>query len=266
MKIIGKGFTAPQNKAEAAELATKLSPLLEFTENAVNLCQQTLESIDVGDQHSNTGKQKTIASILLARMLETAEAIICLSRCGFGNDVNPMFRVFIEAYFIFGNVCKDAKFIPEYFATDLANRQRVINAAIKHKDSIFQSLKEYATEEMRETLKKEIEDAKASILDTFKNANAIGCAHIYDSIYRITSAETHTTPRSLSVYVKEEVDGTISEIFRKPSLGHIPRRLYDTSHFLLTAYSGFNELFGLDVSSITAKQREKLETLVFFED
>ena len=262
MKIVGEGFNSPVGVILAKQNLDRLSPLLDFSQNVVMLCQASLEETHIGEQHSNSGKQQTIACVLMARDLETAEAIICLSRNGFGNEVNPLFRVFIEGYFIFGNVCKSAEFLPEYFATDLSTRLKIINAAIKRDHPIFHDIKEYVTEDMRDALKKEIEDAKASAIDAFKYADAIGCGHIYDSIYRITSAEVHTTPRALAAYVKENPDGTIAEIYRTPSLGHIPSRLYDLSHFLLTLYLGFNELFSNDVQSIAESYRHKLDKLV----
>lgn len=265
MKIVGDGFNSPKGVALAKQNLDTLGPLLKFAQDVVTLCQASLQETHIGDQHSNSGKQQTIACVLLARILETAEAIICLSHNGFGNEVNPLFRVFIEGYFVFGNVCKRAEFLPEYFATDLSTRQKIINAAVKRDHPIFHSLREYATEDMRNALKKEIEDAKATAIDAFKYANAIDCGHIYDSIYRITSAEVHTTPRALAAYVMENPDGTIGEIYRRPSLGHIPSRLYDLSRFLITLYSGFNELFGNDVEATTKSHRQQLEKLVVAE-
>lgn len=265
MKIVGEGFNSPMGVLLAKQNLDRLNPLLEFSQDVVMLCQAALQEAPVGDQHSNSGKQQTIACVLLARILETAEAIICIARSGFGNEVNPLFRVFIEGYFIFGNVCKRVEFLPEYFATDLSTRQKIINSAIKRDHPIFHSLKEYVTEDMRAALKREIEDAKASGVDAFKYANDIGCGHIYDSIYRITSAEVHTTPRALAAYVKENPDGTIAEIYRTPSLGHIPDRLYDLSCFLLTLYSEFHELFANDVKLTSELYRQRLEKLVLIE-
>ena len=261
MKIVGDGFTSPLGIALAKQCVKKIGPQLEFAQDVVTLCQASFQETNVGDQHSKSGKQRIIACVLLARILETAEAIICLSRSGFGTEVNPLFRVFIESYFIFGNVCKKAEFLSEYMATDLLNRQTIINAAIKRNHPIFRSLKAYATKDKRDALKNEIENAKASAINAFTYANNIDCGDIYDSIYRITCAEVHTTPRALSPYIKENPDGTIAEIYRRPSLGHIPMRLHDLSHFLLTLYSEFNALFDRDVNATVELYRQQLDKI-----
>lgn len=265
MKIIGDGFNTQQGIVLAKQNLVALNPLLNFTQDTIKLCQNSLEGVSFADQNTDSGKQQVISCVVLARLLETAEAIICLSRGGFGNEVNPLFRVFIEAYFIFGNVCRSAEFLPEYFDTDLANRQKMINAAVNRSSPIFHSLKEYATADIRNSLKQEVEEAKASAVDAFKYANAIECGDIYDSIYRLTSAEVHSTPRALAVYTKEAQDHTIIEIYRQPSMGHIPNRLHDLSHFLLTVYSGFNELFGINVQTIVEARRKVLGKLVVIE-
>ena len=249
LKIVGTGFLSAEGTSQATRLQVTIAPLLRLVEHAVALCQNGMTSVDLEKQNTPEGKQKILACIILARLLETAEAILTLARGGFSVEVMSATRTFLEAYFIFGNVCKNPAFVEQYFHSDLKVRQKLINQAAKHKDAPFTLINEYADKNLIAQLKEHIEEVGAAELDVYKNASSIGCAGIYDSMYRITSSATHSTPRVLASYVTEALDGTILELKRHPQLGHIARRLHDVGNFLLTVYAGFEEIFELEPSA-----------------
>jgi hypothetical protein len=197
-------------------------------------------------QETDVEKQKVIACVLVARILEISESISLLAAGGFSVEVTAGLRNFFDAYFIFGNVCRDPAFIETYFKSDLNTRKKLMNVASKHKDAPFDLLHEYATEEVKSQLASEIANRNALEFNSYAFAEKIDCTVIYDSMYRIASAATHSTPRALESYVVEDENGDVIQLRRHPQVSDIPNRLNDLGVFLLNVAGGFTELFGLD--------------------
>lgn len=258
MKIIGTGFLPPEGPVVAEKVTAGIATVLALAEKAAALCHRGMAEISVNGQETPEEKQRVIACVMLARLLEITEATITLARGGFSVQVVSATREFLEAYFLFGNICKDPAFVPKYFNTDLMIRQKIINQASKHKVAPFDMTNQYATAEVKAELKSQISEVGASELDTYMNANNVGCAVLYDSLYRIASAATHSSPRSLGGYVSE-VDGIIVEVKRGPQLGEIPQRLLDQGSLLLNVRGAFEVLFGLPTSPDLEILRKEFE-------
>ena len=79
-----------------------------------------------------------------------------------------------------------------------------MNVASKHESDLFKKLKEYATDEIRDELDKKVKKEKLQSFNSYLYAEKAGCAHMYDSMYRIESASIHTTPRCLEHYVETD--------------------------------------------------------------
>jgi hypothetical protein len=265
MKIIGNGFLSIQGQVEAKRLSTILTPLLDIVEEAINLCHSGLSSVLIFSQVTEVEKQRAISCVMLARLLEISESMVMLSKAGFSVEVMASMRNFLDAYFIFGNVCKNPSFIPQYFNTDLKAREKLIKVADKHKEALFEQIKNYASDEVRDELKAKIDSVNASEFNSYEYAKNVGCVAIYDSIYRISSAATHSTPRSLAAYVKENENGEIVELYRGPQLDDIPASLYNVGTFLLTVRSAFDELFDIESTGEIMRLRSKFDSAIIIE-
>lgn len=258
----GDGYLSEKGVAAAAQQLTKTSPLVDCVREVVSLCHSNFSKLNNEDQQTEDGQQRVFAGIVLARVLEVSEGLVHLARGGFGNEVNTLFRSFLEAYFLFGNVASIPGFVPKYLAKDKCIRLTLMNQAEKHKHELFRAMQEYATPAVKDALKQEIQTSEAKDLSTYDLAKAIGCEHLYDSMYRISSATAHSSPRSLEPYVVENPDGIVTEIRLGPALGNIPRCLYDLGCFLLKVHSGFNEMYKLVVTEEVNALQSKLNSLV----
>lgn len=265
MKLVGTGFNSVEGQAQAQQLQVQLRPLLEIVQQAVDLCHGGLASAKVDNQVTDVGQQKVIACVVLARLLEIGEAMVVLAKGGFSVETTSTFRTFLDAYFIFGAVCNDTSFLPRYFNSDLIARDKLMSASSRYSAAPFQLINRYASEEIRNQVKAQANEVSASKFDSYANATSAGCEALYDSQYRIASAATHSTPRSLDAYVIEDEIGTVVELHRHPQLGDVSRRLYDAGHFLLTARSGLDELLGNDASADIPRLRAALEQAVTVE-
>jgi hypothetical protein len=261
VKIVGDGFLSAHGISEARRISKEISPIVDLVQGAIRLCHISLLRIDVNAQETDVEKQKIISSVVLARLLEISESIVLLANGGFSTEVTAGLRNFLEAYFIFGNLCSNAEFVTEYFKTDLRARQKIINAAAPSKNEIYEKVNLYATENVRSELKSEIEELKATEANCYEYARRIECTETYNVFYRIASAATHSTPRSLEAYVIENEAGDVTEIRRMPQLSKIPDNLITVGLFLLNSCEGYNKLFGNDISVETNQLRIAFEAI-----
>ena len=246
MQVIGSGFLSDEGLAEAQRINFRIAPTLQLVRSTIGLCQDALSHATVDAQETEIEQQKVIACVLVARILEISESIVLLASGGFSVEVTAGIRNFFDAYFIFGNVCRDPEFVETYFKSDLTTRRKLMNVASKHKDAPFDLIREYATEDVKKQLTAEISDRNASEFNSYAYAEKIDCAAIYDSMYRIASAATHSTPRALESYVVEDENGNVVQLRRHPQVSDIPERLNDLGVFLLNVVGGFSELFDLE--------------------
>lgn len=261
----GDSYLSANGTARAAQQLLKTGPLIHCVLDIASLCYTNLRKLENEDQRTVKGQQRVFAGIVLARLLEVSEALIQLARGGFGNEVNTLFRGFLEAYLLFGNVTSVPGFVRKYLEMDKCIRLKLMNSADKHKHDVFRLMREYATPEIKDALKQEIHASGAKELSTYDLAVAIGCEHLYDSMYRVLSATAHSSPRSLEPYVCEDADGRVTVIKLGPALGDIPVRLYDLGCFLLKVHCGFNDLYRVEVGAEVRALQAKLDGLAIVE-
>jgi hypothetical protein len=261
MRVLGYGFLSAEGRATAAENSASFAGLLALLDEAVALCHQGIEAVDVSEQETEQGRQRIIACVVLVRLLEISEALGHLARGGFSVEVEACFRNFLEAFFIFGNVCKDAAFVTRYFNADLVARQTLANQAMKHSgQELFASIRDYATDEVRKALDAQVRSSGASRLDVFEFARGVDALHIYDSQYRVASAASHSSPRSLLGYLSSGDEHPISGVIRGPQVEGIPWRLCDAAQFLTNVRAAFDELFSTDASFDVERLRRSIES------
>jgi hypothetical protein len=244
VKIRGDGFLSNTGQECAKELGIRKSGELQALEIIISKFRDFASAQEVHKQETEEDRQKIIALVLAVRLLEITEAALLIMRSGMSNEANTMFRVFLDAYFIFANVCNDAFFVSNYFKSDEAARLKLLNSVEKHDSELFKKVNEYASATLKEELKNKIAEEQIHAFNSYAYADNIGCSEIYDSMYRITSATLHTAPRSLEKYVVEDGNGIIIEIKDFPHEGNIPNRSYDFSYFLIKSLSALQELFG----------------------
>lgn len=246
--ISGSGFLSSEGQQKAKALSVKTGPLIACLADIIASCHRAIHLARMGNQRTVLGQQQVFATIVFARLLEVSEALVFLAKGGFGQEVNTLFRSFLETFFIFGNVVMDPAFIRKYLATDKHIRLKLMNIAEKRSEDLFGLMKSYASPEVKAALKQEIAESEAEDLKTYDIAANIGCDALYDSMYRICSAAAHSAPRSLIPYIVEGPGGEVIEVRLGPSLGDIPNRLYDIGWFLLQVLSSYGDVLRMNFS------------------
>jgi hypothetical protein len=260
VKIIGEGFLSGTGQKEAQRLITCHPGVFHSLESTIATFRFFASSLEVLEQECDADRQKIIALVLAVRLLEISEAALLIMKNGMSNEANTMFRVFLDAYFVFANVCNDASFVINYFKSDEAARFKMLNSVKKHDSELFKKVNDYASESLKSELKKRILEENIQAFNSYAYADNVGCSEIYDSMYRLTSASLHTMPRSLEKYVEEDESGIIVAINDFPLEGDIPQRCYDFSFFLIRSLSGLKDVFGCfnaeEIESMTCNLNE----------
>ena len=238
------GFTPKEIRREIELIGNNNAEIFSFLESIILKCKSFVETSEILGQETEEKRQKIIALVIAIRLLEISEASLLLMKNGMSNDANTMFRVFLDAYFIFANICSDKTFVANYFKSDTTARLKLLNSVEKHDSTLFNKINAYATQEIKSELKERIKEENIQAFNSYAYANNVDCSEIYDSMYRLMSANLHSTPRSLVKYIEEDAEGNIVTIKYYPIEDKIPERADDFSHFLIKIYSGLKETFG----------------------
>lgn len=262
MKVTGNGFLTENGLKKSAKIVAQNLQVFESLEKAIKICRSFVLSASMNGQDTEKDRQKIIAIVVAVRLLEICEAASLVLRNGLSNEADTLFRVFLDAYFIFANICKSPEFVIEYFRSDEPARLKLLNAVGKHSSELFKQINEYATPEVKSQLKQKIKDENIKEFKSLEYAKKAGCAEMYDSLYRLMSAPLHTTPRSLEKYIEEDEYGTITKIKYYPVEDDIPQRTYDFAYHLIKVIGGLKDVFGCSNESETNEMIDELNKTI----
>jgi hypothetical protein len=115
VKVKGEGFTSEAGSKEAERIVSRHSGVFCSLETTIRECKSFVASVEVSEQETEEDRQKIIALVVFVRLLEITEAALLIMRNGMSNEADTMFRVFLDAYFVFANICSDASFCCQLF-------------------------------------------------------------------------------------------------------------------------------------------------------
>lgn len=246
VQIIGVSKVEPDDVERLASTDGVNRELVMVFADTISWAHQLLRSLPLIPQGTDAEKQKVIAAVLLARVMEVVEAGFLLASRGACVEAGSLFRIFLDAYFVLANVCRDAGFLSTYFRSDEAERLKLMRAAAKRESDMFFGVREYASFELQSELEARIKAEKIQAFNSFSYAESVGCGDIYDSMYRISSAAVHCSPRALEKLVEVDNQGGITHILLQTHGDPANRVLYDLHHFFCRALQGICELFEKD--------------------
>jgi len=190
--------------------------------------------------------QEVIATLLVIKILNGYQAIYLLSGKGLTTEANILLRTILEALFILKLCCDDKNFIPEYVKTDAKNRLKMMNIARQDLDPVFDSLRNYATEEIRKTLADKISKENINDLIVEQIAIRAGMHKQYNGAWRLLSSDVHTTPRALEKYAVADNQGNINRFIWGPRTKDINFILLTSAEIIFGAMDLTTKLFKID--------------------
>lgn len=246
VEIIGGSKVEPADVERLVATDGVNRELVMVFSDTISWSHELMRSLPLMPQDTDAEKQKAIAAVLLARVIEVVEAGFLLASRGACVETATMFRVFLDAYFVLANFCSNTGFLSTYFRSDEAERLKLMRAASKRESDMFSEIREYASLELQSELDARIKAEKIQAFNSFAYAENVGCGHIYDSMYRISSAAVHSTPRALEKLVEVDNEGRITHILLQAHGDSANRVLYDLHHFFCKALEGICDLFKKD--------------------
>ncbi len=250
MKIEGNGFLTTLLPDISQTVPGVNKALFCLLQDVINYAESLKESLQVAKQETDQEKQKIIATVTYIRLLEVVEAAFILSAYGIREELQSLFRIFLDAYFVHANCCSSPEFIPAYILSDEQSRLKMLNVATKYDSEMFKATKEYATAELKNQLENKIREEKIEAFNSYLYAKNVNCEQIYDSLYRLMSASVHTTPRCLSNYIETDEHGVILQVLHGSRPEDTNHALFDMSWFFLKAIRGICELFQLPMGTL----------------
>ena len=246
VQIIGKNKVEPADVERLTAMKDVNRELVTTFAETISWAHELLRSLPIASQSTDGEKQKVIAAVMLARVIEIVESGFLLASRRACLETVTMFRVFLDAYFILANVCSDTAFLSTYFRSDEVERLKLMRAASNRETDIFRAVRDYASHELRSELDAKIKAEKIQAFNSFAYAENVECGSIYDSMYRISSAAVHSSPRSLENLVEVDDEGCITHILLQAPADATNPVLYDFHHFFCKALEGICELFEKD--------------------
>lgn len=243
--VEGNGFLTEQAANRLTSLPDVNQQLMLVAVAVARYANRLIHTLPATAPHLTAEeKQRVIALSLFVRLIECFESILILAAHEVREELRSLFRVFLDAYFVLANVCSNANFVGSYLRADEAERLKLLNAMSKHNDDLFAAAIEYATPDVRSALAAKVKEEGIQAFNSFSNAEKVGCAAIYDSMYRITGPSVHTGPRILDDYMETDAEGTVTKINHRGNPAVIDRFVYDTIWFCLKSIRGMLECFG----------------------
>lgn len=250
VQIIGGSKVEPADVERLAATDGVSRELVKVFSDTISWAHELMRSLPLIPQDTDAEKQKVIAAVLLARVIEVVEAGFLLASRGACVETITMFRVFLDAYFVLANVCSETGFLSTYFRSDEAERLKIMRAASKRESDMFSAIRDYASLELQSELDARIKAEKIQTFNSFAYAENVGCGNIYDSMYRISSAAVHSSPRVLEKLIEVDNQGRITHILLQAHGDSTNRVLFDFHHFFCKALEGICDLFEKDRANV----------------
>ena len=210
---------------------------------------------------NNQNLQQLLAVTLFIRLLNGFQSIVVLARLGLAFDAKVVLRGVLESLFIEKLLCTEKDFALEYVKSDECSRLKWLNIARNSAAPHFNLLREIATDEEVEKLKKEIHQQGCKEIAVKDVARRAGLQVEYDTSYRILCEETHTLPRSIQHLTVIDNSGDPVEFDPHPTDKDLPYTLFTAIRALHIAQVSLCKLFAINKEKQLQEINEALKEL-----
>jgi hypothetical protein len=191
-------------------------------------------------------RQKVVCILLLARLLEAAQAAALLLRSGLERDAAANCRVVLEAFVYLVGCSTEQQFVGEYLTSQLRHQLKLTRGGLQL-SGLERSVKD-RLEEQEVRLAMEVDKFSAKDLKVESIARRFGLGDDYQTVYRLTSPSVHSSPGVLQELASYK-GGKISGITYGPSDKYTDVHLFSLSEYLLRAASYVADLCGEDIET-----------------
>jgi hypothetical protein len=226
-------------------------------ENLKNICPEeyvlTNKILQISDDTINLVKefekseQNIFSSTAFAKINISFRAAIELCNKYFPFDAFSVIRSMFETLCILKCICEDSNFATEYKNSFLKKQEKLINKIISNREFFTSEINEFATEERKLELKKEIEKLNAKDISNVANlASKANLTHLYLTFYSIASDYVHGSVSNLSNYLTYEGENVVIDY--KPTPADIKESLLNANYMALIAIETYSQYMKVNIS------------------
>jgi hypothetical protein len=252
-----KGFLGTAIDEFSKSIQSQYSKFIELSHQINELAHSAKFELQV----HNRDPQEFLAATIFLRLLNGFQAVVILAMKGLLFEAKVVLRSVIESLFILELLCKEEGFALEYLGSSMVQSLKWMNIARESTDPNFDSLKQYATPEVMETLRKDIERYGYKKLDVERISDRAGLHNVYNTQYRLLSEQVHSLPISLDPFLVRDQKGELSSFDWGPKHEDLDLILFTNIQMLLTAMVSITKLFNVDKGGELKKIDENLAAL-----
>jgi hypothetical protein len=173
--------------------------LVEDTVKACHRCKTRLKA---------ESPQKLCAAAVFLKLLSDAEGAYILLERGMRSQCRSLLRIALEASITLAKICQSPEFARAYGLLGEQVRLKMLRAIGETDHEVLKDIKTHVSEMMVQSLYLELKGERERNLCTW--ADEVGMKDIYETLFRLFSADVHTSPQSLTelfVFQGEDTKG-----------------------------------------------------------
>lgn len=252
-----RGFLGTAIDDFSKSVQTQYSKFFELSDQINELAHAT----KFGLQVHNRDMQEVLAATLFLRLLNGFQATVILGMKGLLFEAKVVLRSVFESLFILKLLCEKEDFALGYLGSSKVQSLKWMNIAHGSNDPNFESLRQYATPQVMEALKKEVKQHGYKKLEVEPIAQRAGLHHVYNTQYRLLSEQVHCLPISLDPFLVRDQEGEPSSFDWGPKHEDLDFILFTNMQTLHTALVSVTRLFSVDKTGELKKINESLSAL-----
>lgn len=203
-----------------------------------------------------------VGTPLYIRSISNYQAFLILVSKGMLHQSHIMLRALVEVMFPLVAISKDSAFAFEYIRHDEHSRKGVLSKLKRYKETVDkEDPRIEQTNEIIESIKDNIDTNDIHKYSTEELSIKAGLHSWYDTVYAITSAAVHTTPRSIEGHlVINEDDGAITGFKNEPEIDNIDTALSTGINTMQIAIEAICDIFSIDYPNSLKDLDEELQS------
>ena len=192
---------------------------------------------------SSEDPQKVHAAAFFAKLLKDAEAALLLLKEGMFSQARSMLRVAVECEITLAKCWASPEFVEAYRIASEKERLRLQKGIQKITLGDFDEVKDAITLEMVDSLSVQLKGASSKNLEQW--AIEVNMGDLYQTGYRLYSADVHSLVRSVGRFLKYNSSGLVSEVNWNPEEPDCRSELTEVCRIALNGLGIAGTLFGL---------------------
>lgn len=242
MSFNSEGFLSEEIKKYQDLITSKRQPLFSLAKEVNRFAHAIKYELVI----NNENVQEMIAACALIKLHNNFQSVYILSTCGLIPDSKTILRSMLEVLFILKVSCEDESFVREYVSADQIYRKKLMSAAKNNPDKTFDETRQYATEEVLNKIKEDIESNNIQELRVDQLASRAGMKTHYDSAYRMLCNPAHSGARSLEQYLVIGEDTKVTSLDFGPTDDDIDLVLITAMDSLTIGLASIMNLFRIN--------------------